>query len=143
MEAESLNTVIFATLGQNRNLKWWEECPSGCDMRGAEIPEELRNTYISATHWTRIEGVILPQIDQQGPAYYRCPDCKVTWHAYEENTIERAQVQELWGECHHVDTWFDRTFCPEPCGSMHTICTDCGEIFGGCVLNNTEGEDDE
>lgn len=34
--------------------------------------------------------------------------------------------------CAHQDSWFDRSVCPEPCGSMHDRCTACGEILGGC-----------
>lgn len=30
------------------------------------------------------------------------------------------------------DGWFDRSVCPEPCGSMHTICGDCGRVQGYC-----------
>ena len=37
--------------------------------------------------------------------------------------------------CLHEDTWFDRTVCPEPCGSMHTICSTCGYIIDDCPLN--------
>mgnify|MGYP003575045932 CR=1 FL=1 len=33
--------------------------------------------------------------------------------------------------CTHPDTWFDRTVCAEPCGTMHTICTECGEPLDG------------
>lgn len=31
------------------------------------------------------------------------------------------------------DVWFDRSICPEPCGSMHDICNDCGYPLGGCL----------
>ena len=30
------------------------------------------------------------------------------------------------------DTWFDRSLCPEPCGSMHTRAECCGWAFGMC-----------
>lgn len=35
-------------------------------------------------------------------------------------------------KCEHWDTWFDRTYCPEPCGGMHTYCADCGENLDYC-----------
>ncbi|SOE25645.1 hypothetical protein [Streptomyces sp. OK228] len=38
-----------------------------------------------------------------------------------------------------VSTWFDRSVCPEPCGSMHDRCTRCGRAVGGCPI---EGADD-
>lgn len=34
------------------------------------------------------------------------------------------------GGCPHSETWFDRTICAEPCGSMHDRCTVCGEVVG-------------
>lgn len=36
--------------------------------------------------------------------------------------------------CEHVETWFDRTICPEPCGGMHTRCTACGEALDHCAI---------
>lgn len=33
-----------------------------------------------------------------------------------------------------TDHWFDRSICPEPCGSMHDVCVECGRIKGGCPL---------
>lgn len=32
--------------------------------------------------------------------------------------------------CTHPDTWFDRSVCAEPCGSMHCRCTGCGVVVG-------------
>lgn len=35
-------------------------------------------------------------------------------------------------ECEHKNgDWFDRSICSEPCGSMHTRCTDCGAALSG------------
>jgi hypothetical protein len=34
--------------------------------------------------------------------------------------------------CDPEDTWFDRSICPEPCGTMHTRCVDCGRPVDGC-----------
>lgn len=31
-----------------------------------------------------------------------------------------------------VDVWFDRTICPDPCGSMHQRCTSCGAPTEPC-----------
>ena len=37
---------------------------------------------------------------------------------------------------HENGEWFDRQICPEPCGSMHYRCVDCGEIVSKpCVLD--------
>lgn len=30
---------------------------------------------------------------------------------------------------------FDRVACPEPCGTMHTYCSTCGDIQDICVLD--------
>lgn len=39
--------------------------------------------------------------------------------------------------CDHVDTWFDRTVCAEPCGVMHTRCAACGVALDGCALEHS------
>lgn len=123
----------------------WKECPNGCSLIGDPIPQEWQERgYFKGTHWSRVEGVYVASpaagfsIPTSGPAYLRCPDCKVTWHLFEEGTVERYAVQQVWGECYHVDTWFDRAICPEPCGAMHTVCVDCSEILGGCPLISSE-----
>lgn len=36
--------------------------------------------------------------------------------------------------CVHQETWFDRSVCAEPCGSMHDRCTECGSILGYCAI---------
>lgn len=33
-----------------------------------------------------------------------------------------------------TDHWFDRTICPEPCGTMHDVCNECGFPKGGCLV---------
>jgi len=43
-------------------------------------------------------------------------------------------------DCTHENTWFDRNICPEPCGQMHYICEDCGQIAGTCVLESKRVE---
>lgn len=35
------------------------------------------------------------------------------------------------------DHWFDRSICPEPCGSMHNICVDCGRVQGRCLVGES------
>lgn len=44
--------------------------------------------------------------------------------------------------CEHCDaaqgTWFDRSVCPEPCGSMHTRCTACGMALDECTFDTEE-----
>jgi hypothetical protein len=42
--------------------------------------------------------------------------------------------------CPHTDEWFDRTICPEPCGSMHYYCTECGKRMDGCAHDRQEAE---
>lgn len=39
--------------------------------------------------------------------------------------------------CPHPDSWFDREICPEPCGTMHDRCTDCGVAVDGCAHEET------
>lgn len=38
-------------------------------------------------------------------------------------------------DCTHPNEWFDRSICPDPCGSMHYYCTDCGKRMGRCALD--------
>lgn len=42
--------------------------------------------------------------------------------------------------CTHPDgAYFDRTLCPEPCGTMHYRCKHCGDALdGGCELEGTD-----
>lgn len=35
-------------------------------------------------------------------------------------------------DCGRRDSWFDRSVCPDPCGSMHDVCTNCGHVIGHC-----------
>lgn len=41
----------------------------------------------------------------------------------------------------HVCTewWFDRTICPEPCGTMHYYCTECGAQDHPCAVTGWSG----
>lgn len=41
---------------------------------------------------------------------------------------------------HGGDNWFDRSFCPEPCGSMHTRCVPCGAALDGCPFEDEPGQ---
>ncbi len=34
--------------------------------------------------------------------------------------------------CTEHGTWFDRSVCAEPCGAMHTRCTNCGVALDAC-----------
>jgi len=38
---------------------------------------------------------------------------------------------------HERDTWFSRTICAEPCGSMHDVCTDCSKVLY-CYFDSPE-----
>jgi hypothetical protein len=40
--------------------------------------------------------------------------------------------------CAHGDTWFSRTLCSEPCGNMHTYCTECGACLDHCANENVD-----
>jgi len=40
--------------------------------------------------------------------------------------------------CTHPDTWFDRSMCAEPCGSMHDRCTQCGVVVGEPCRNESD-----
>ena len=40
--------------------------------------------------------------------------------------------------CSHPDSWIDRAFCPEPCGSLHRRCTQCGRAVGYCPFEAPE-----
>lgn len=33
-----------------------------------------------------------------------------------------------------AESWFDRSICAEPCGSMHYRCSNCGAVVGHCPL---------
>lgn len=64
-----------------------------------------------------------------------------------------ALMREQWpvrdkGESVHCqcdpprEHWFDRSVCPEPCGSMHNICGECGRVDGYCpvaVMGEVQG----
>jgi hypothetical protein len=34
------------------------------------------------------------------------------------------------------DNWFDRSICPEPCGMMHTRCSNCGHALDNCPFDS-------
>lgn len=36
--------------------------------------------------------------------------------------------------CSHEDSWFDRSICADPCGMMHSYCTDCGHMMERCAF---------
>lgn len=41
-----------------------------------------------------------------------------------------------------TDSWFDRSICPDPCGSMHNICVECSLPQGGCAVDARKGSTD-
>lgn len=54
------------------------ECPRGCDLRGAPIPEEHREFYGSTeTHFSRAIGIY--DRDRDRTVEWHCPDCGVSW----------------------------------------------------------------
>jgi transposase-like protein len=44
--------------------------------------------------------------------------------------------------CPHTHDYYDRSFCPEPCGSQHYRCRDCGEVLEDCPLEDEEEEEE-
>jgi len=42
--------------------------------------------------------------------------------------------------CPHDESWFDRSICPEPCGTMHDYCVKCGECVDPCYWRSPKGE---
>ena len=59
------------------------------------------------------------------------------WDVLLRESVSSEQPPE--STCGHPDTWFDRTLCPEPCGSMHDRCTECGVVLGRCRLDEPSG----
>lgn len=55
------------------------------------------------------------------------PDCGVHGN---DGCIEAGLTARPCPQCGGTDTWFDRSVCAEPCGSMHDRCTGCGAIVG-------------
>lgn len=49
-----------------------------------------------------------------------------------DEKADRLRAEQ--GPCRHDDTWFDRTICPEPCGAMHTRCTNCSRALDRCWI---------
>ena len=41
--------------------------------------------------------------------------------------------------CTQFGTWFDRSICAEPCGAMHTRCTECGVALDACPQQSAAG----
>jgi hypothetical protein len=54
-----------------------DECPSGCDLTGAPIPEEDLHLYRGATHYSRRICVYVRAADRT--VEWVCPDCGVRW----------------------------------------------------------------
>lgn len=52
----------------------------------------------------------------------------------------KAEFTAEFCQCGESGHWFDRSICPEPCGSMHNICTDCGRIKGHCLVAVESGK---
>lgn len=49
----------------------------------------------------------------------------------EENVVRGAAT---FCACGDSPDWFDRSICPEPCGSMHYVCEVCTLIKGWCAV---------
>lgn len=91
----------------------------------------------------------------------KCADCRHEWDEPEApTTAQEATMQELTDLrqemeaielkvpeeplCHscgqRAGTWFDRSVCAEPCGSMHDRCSNCGAVTGDACLNEAPTE---
>ncbi|WP_432112831.1 hypothetical protein [Streptomyces sp. S1] len=55
------------------------------------------------------------------------------WFAEERRRRDAARDE---AGCSHPYTWFDRSVCADPCGSMHDRCIECGVVVGHpCALD--------
>ena len=52
-------------------------CPDGCDLTGAPIPDNVRDHYGDATHFSRVVGHYDLMADRT--VAWNCPDCGLTW----------------------------------------------------------------
>lgn len=69
-------------------------------------------------------------VGQPHPMIARLPQVTVV------HSIDAALTKVTDPSFHGCDNGdFDRTICPEPCGSMHSYCTRCGARAGACALD--------
>ena len=54
-----------------------DTCPNGCDLRGDPIPEEHRDMYGDASHFSRAIGIY--DLAKDRTVEWACPDCEVRW----------------------------------------------------------------
>lgn len=54
-----------------------DNCPNGCDLTGAPIPEEHRHLYGGKTHFSRRFGHY--DMARDRTVSWSCPDCGITW----------------------------------------------------------------
>lgn len=60
-----------------------------------------------------------------------------------EQAVRAARTSALLGTCacpidangNPPPSWFDRSYCPEPCGSMHDVCEACCRVVGHCPVS--------
>jgi hypothetical protein len=70
-----------------------DECPHcGTCLRGAEIPEESRQYYSYATHYSRVIGQEIRGV-YDGVLFWSCPDCGGTWHRWPEGHHLRKRAE--------------------------------------------------
>lgn len=59
-----------------------------------------------------------------------------------EETEPEAPEDPPCPSCGQQDgTWFDRSVCPEPCGSAHNRCSNCGAVTGDACLNEVKASE--
>ena len=64
------------------NIENLDKCPRcNSSWKGQKIPDEYKDMYGKHTHYSRLIGIEDPQA-YDGVLWWRCPDCKVTFHRF-------------------------------------------------------------
>lgn len=67
---------------ENKRLIKDDVCPAcGASWKGDPIPEDSRQHYGNATHWSRGIGIELRNV-YDGVVVWKCPDCKSLFHRF-------------------------------------------------------------
>ncbi|QES45232.1 hypothetical protein DEJ49_33370 [Streptomyces venezuelae] len=149
MSADAYDQRISAPPSKEAAAALRERLESGNVARRVVGPEEaevLGLTPLDAQHPTRESKSERPfttarEAIQQARGDEAVPRVPVTFGPCGEpappDTAERHDAIT----CPHPSTWFDRSVCPEPCGSMHERCARCGRAVDDCALTaHDEGE---
>jgi hypothetical protein len=73
-----------------------DTCINGCDLTGAEIPEEHRHYYEpETTHFSRMIGIDGGRLGiYDGVVAWVCPDCHVIWNRFDKTDVRRYELTE-------------------------------------------------